>query len=532
LSDHPDLIILVSGRSFKKAEAFCAAHRGAATAVPFLLNRKDIALALAEQSIDLVVDASGPFQNYGVNQYQVIEACIETRVSYLDFADAADFVFGISQFDEQAQQAGIFILSGVSSFPVLTAAVLREIAKSMDIVSVEGGIAPSPYAGIGLNVMRAVIGYAGTPVKLTREGRKDHGVGLAESRRYTIAVPGELPLRNLRFSLVDVPDLQVIPPEYKALRDIWMGAGPVPEILHRILNLLAKTRSKLGLPSLTPLSRFFYFVLNLMKFGEHRGGMYVHACGIRNGLRVERSWHLIADGDDGPFIPSMAIEAIIRKMLRGEYPLPGARAATRALDLTDYGQLFDGRTIKTGFRDETEDGPVYRKILGSAFEKLPSTVQDLHDSASPRRWSGTANVVRGEGLIARLIGKVIGFPKRGNDVPVTVVFAPENGGELWTRTFGARRFSSFQSPGNGRNRHLLLERFGIATFALALVVEDSRLKLVPRRWSVLGVPMPKFLLPRGFSFEAEHNGQFQFDVTIDVPLAGLVVSYRGHLSPD
>ena len=43
-------------------------------------------------------------------------------------------------------------------FPVLTAAVLREMAKTMEIVSVEGGIAPSPYAGIGLNVMRAVVG--------------------------------------------------------------------------------------------------------------------------------------------------------------------------------------------------------------------------------------------------------------------------------------------------------------------------------------------------------------------------------------
>ena len=62
----------------------------------------------------------------------------------------------------------MFVLSGVSSFPALTAAVLREMAKTMEIGSVEGGIAPSPYAGIGLNVMRAVVGYAGAPVKLRR----------------------------------------------------------------------------------------------------------------------------------------------------------------------------------------------------------------------------------------------------------------------------------------------------------------------------------------------------------------------------
>src|SRR5688572_6963526 len=215
----------------------------------------------------------------------------------------------------------------------------------MDIVSVAGGIAPSPYAGIGLNVMRAVVGYAGGPVKRLRRGIQTPGAGLAESMRYTVAVPGRLPLRNIRFSLVDVPDLQVIPPEHPTMQDIWMGAGPVPEVLHRLLNLLAHARARFGLPSLAPFSRFFYAVLNRMKFGEHRGGMFVHAQGFRDGKEVESSWHLLAEGDDGPFIPSMAIEGIIRKLLAGDRPAAGARPATAALELGDYDRLFEGRTI-------------------------------------------------------------------------------------------------------------------------------------------------------------------------------------------
>jgi len=53
--------------------------------------------------------------------------------------------------------------------------------------------------------MRAVVGYAGAPVKLLREGRPAVAPGLAESMRFTIAVPGRVPLRNIRFSLVAVP---------------------------------------------------------------------------------------------------------------------------------------------------------------------------------------------------------------------------------------------------------------------------------------------------------------------------------------
>jgi len=171
LSDCPDLTLLIAGRNQTKAESFCAAYEGRAQAIPFTLNRENIAQALIQESPDIVIDASGPFQDYGDDPYLVPKACIEHRVDYLDFADAADFVFGISELDKAAKDAGVTILSGVSSFPVLTAAVLRKLGKDITIESVNGGIAPSPYAGIGLNVMKAVVGYAGGPVKLTRHGR-------------------------------------------------------------------------------------------------------------------------------------------------------------------------------------------------------------------------------------------------------------------------------------------------------------------------------------------------------------------------
>ena len=349
LSDIPTIELLICGRDISRAEAFCRRYTGRAHALPLALDRADIAAGLLTHRPDLVVDASGPFQDYGSERYGVISACIAAGIDYLDFADAADFVFGVSAFDARARQAGVFVLSRVSSFPVLTAAVLREMAKTMDIVSVEGGIAPSPYAGIGLNVMRAVVGYAGAPVKLRRGRATFHGVGLGESMRFTIAVPGRLPLRNLRFSLVDVPDLQVLPPEHPTLTDIWMGAGPVPESLHRMLNLLARSRAALTLPSLQPFSRLFYAVLNRMRFGEHRGGMFVRARGLADGRAAERSWHLLAEGDDGPYIPSMAIEAVVRKWLARDRPAAGARSGVRALELADYDALFQGRRSTADF---------------------------------------------------------------------------------------------------------------------------------------------------------------------------------------
>ncbi|MCK0129201.1 SDR family oxidoreductase [Erythrobacter sp. F6033] len=531
LRDVPDLRIFIAGRDGEKARKFCSSIKGQAKFEPVAIDRRDIGAALSEIEPDLLVDATGPFQQYGSNPYSVVEACIDARVNYLDFADGADFVFGVSKYDDAAKAAGIYLLSGVSSFPVLTAAVLREFAKTMDIKKVIGGIAPSPHAGIGLNVMRAVIGYAGTPVKLLRDGKESFGIGLAESKRFTIAVPGRLPLRNIHFSLVDVPDLQVIPPQHPTMTDIWMGAGPVPEVLHRILNLLAKAKHALRLASLVPFSRLFYRILNLMKFGEHRGGMFVTASGQANGKPVERSWHLLAEADDGPLIPSMAIEAIVRKTVAGDRPPPGSRPAINALELSDYDSLFRGREIYTGFRDDLEQGPIYRTALGPAFATLPQQVVALHDSLSERQWVGTAQIQRGSSLLGRILAAFISAPPSGNDIPVTVTFKPDDKGEWWIRNFGGKIFKSHQRLGTGKNTHLIMERFGVVEVALALVIEDERLKLVPRHWSLMGFPLPQSLLPKGNSFESEEGGSFHFDVEIAAPVIGLVCAYKGTLEP-
>lgn len=75
----------------------------------------------------------------------------------------------------------------------------------------------------------------------------------------------------------------------------------------------------------------------------------------------------------------------------------------------------------------------------------------------------------------------------------------------------------------------MVERFGVASFALALVLDGGKLSLIPRRWSLLGIPMPAFLLPRGASFEYEEAGRFHFDVEISAPVVGLIVAYKGSL---
>ena len=174
--------------------------------------------------------------------------------------------------------------------------------------------------------------------------------------------------------------------------------------------------------------------------------------------------------------------------------------------------------------------PLYARVLGSAWHELPAEIRAMHDLHSGLTARGTAAVERGASFLARLVAGAIGFPASADEVPVTVRFAAEDGVEIWTRTFGEQTFSSAQFAGQGRDAHLLCERFGWLTFAMALVVEGGRLKLVPLRWSVLGVSLPEWLCPSVDAYESVEAGRFLFHVEIRHPLTGLIVRYRGALA--
>ena len=537
LAGEQQLELVVAGRSLAQAQAFCARLNAQAALRSERFDRAgDVTAQIRTLAPDIVVDASGPFQAYGDDLYRLVQAAVTLGVNYLDLADGSGFVGGITQFDAVAKEKGVFVLSGVSSFPVLTAAVCRQLAKGLARVdTITGGIAPSPYAGVGLNVIRAIASYAGKPLRLVRTGRPATGYGLTETMRATIGPPGRLPLRSTLFSLVDVPDLTVLPQQWPEVSSVWMGAGPVPEVLHRALIALAWSVRLRLLPSLTFLAPLFFRVINTIRWGEHRGGMFVALDGASaDGTAVSRSWHLLAEGDDGPLIPSMAVEAIVRKCLSGAPPPSGARSAVADLELCDYDALFARRAISHGFRDvsaEAANVPLYRRLLGTAFDRLPPPIRDMHAVGGTRVATGTTHVERGRNPVSKLIGWLFRFPPAGHDMPLRVRFTPDGGGETWQRIFGERAFSSRQTAGTGRDDKLLVETFGPFAFALALACTEDRLSLVVRHWRFLGLPLPLALAPFGDAFESVRDDKFHFNVEIRMPIVGLILRYRGSLMP-
>ncbi|MES2034213.1 MAG: saccharopine dehydrogenase NADP-binding domain-containing protein, partial [Pseudomonadota bacterium] len=155
LADEARLTLLIAGRSEEKARSFIDGVESKAALMPWRFDRDgDLSAQLAAAKPDLVVDASGPFQAYGERPYRVPQACISAAIPYLDLADGADFVAGIGALDAAAKAKGVFALSGVSTCPALSSAAVRHVTKGWrGVYAITGGIAPTPWAGLGLSVV-------------------------------------------------------------------------------------------------------------------------------------------------------------------------------------------------------------------------------------------------------------------------------------------------------------------------------------------------------------------------------------------
>jgi hypothetical protein len=351
LADEKDLTLIVAGRSKSKAELFCRDVVGKAVVLPEFFDRDaNVVQSLFNLRPDVVVDATGPFQVYGAAPYRIAEAALTCGADYLDLADASDFVRGIERLNHLAIERDRFIVSGASTCPALTAAVVRRLAADLtSLETIEAGIAPSPHAQVGLSVIRALLSYAGRSLEIRRDGKNAFATALVDSRWHVIAPPGEKALRRRLFSLVDVPDLRLLTQEWPELRNVWFGAGTAPVIQHRMFMLLAWLSRAGAVPFLQKLAPLLHMMRGSLTWGERRGGMYVLVDGIlADGARVKREWSLVAKDDDGPFIPAMAAAAMIRKCRANFLPAPGARSAVRDLEYSDFEYFFAQKKITAG----------------------------------------------------------------------------------------------------------------------------------------------------------------------------------------
>ena len=239
LAKNPRIQLIMAGRNLVKATAaayqigLSANHARAMDA-----TSPDLALQLRKLGVNTVIHTAGPFQGQG---YEVARAAIKAGCNYLDLADGRAFVSGITRLDAEARAAGVSVISGVSSLPALTSAVVDKYHgefKRLDIIRIgitSGAVLP------GLATIRSVLGYCGKPFRTLENGAWIDVHGWLDTQNYEF--PKSVGVR--RIGRCDVPDLDLLPQRYPGVKTVSFHAGFASSTAHQLvehLALLVKTR--------------------------------------------------------------------------------------------------------------------------------------------------------------------------------------------------------------------------------------------------------------------------------------------------
>ncbi|WP_020592548.1 saccharopine dehydrogenase family protein [Kiloniella laminariae] len=323
------LPVIIAGRNADKAAAFARELApGMASFASFdVFTGLDQHLTRLKPAV--VINTCGPFQD---SDYSIPDCCIKHGIPYIDLADGRDFVTGITCLDASARNQKVAVISGASTVPGLSSAVIEHFSGEFSAIeSCSYGISPGQKAERGLATTRGILGYTGKALKLA-PGQKLSRYGWQNIFRQSFPLLGKRWMANC-----DIPDIDLFPQKY-GLRNLIFSAGLELAPLHLGLwalswlvrwGLLSKLQKHAEL--LLRASNFFD------RFGSADGGMFFHISGLdHHGKPHSRNWFIIALDGDGPQIPTIPAIILARKLASQKCDLVGAMPSVGLVRLTEY----------------------------------------------------------------------------------------------------------------------------------------------------------------------------------------------------
>lgn len=515
--------VVVAGRDTGRTETVAQHLRVAFPATEVTTARIDTATVtpggLTATGATIVADAAGPFQGA---EPTVARAAITAGMCYVDLADGRDFVAAFPALDAAAKAAGVVALTGCSSTPALSHAVLDHLTKGWrEVVSVEAAISPGAKAPRGLSVMQAILSWLGRPVKVFVDGCWKEKRGWSGLYRRDFGRAG-----RRWVSLCETPDLDLLPARLRPRDRALFLAGLEPWPAHLGAWLLARMVAAFRFDP-TPLAAVLVRLSGWASFiGSDRGAMRVEAVGVDGeGRAVRAVWLLVAEPGEGPVTPSLPALAAIKAIAAGRVPA-GAGPCVGFLSLDDVVAEMQPHGLATEI--VVERGSLFARAIGPAFEALPDAIRVLHETPGRSVWRGRAITEGASGPLAALVARIVGFPAAQADCEAEVRIDADGQRSIWKRRIGGQTFWSVLShPGEGGR---IEERFGLLSFRLCLTPKRDRLVYTVEGWRLGPIPLPRKLAPRTRTHERlDAEGRFVFDVEISAPLIGRLVRYCGWL---
>jgi hypothetical protein len=335
--------VVIAGRNHDKAQSLKHSLPEGMAGIACFDAFRELDTALEKLKAAVVVNSCGPFQSH---DYTIAESCIRHGVHYIDLADGRDFVTRITALDREARKSNIAVISGASTVPGLSSAVLDHFKHEFaQIDALKFGISPGQQAERGLATTQSILSYVGKPLKPFR-GHKKTIYGWQDLYRQDYPALGKRWMANC-----DIPDLDLLP-EYYGIKSIRFSAGLELGFLHLGLWGLSWL-VRLGLPLSLP--RFAGPLLSASNrfnaMGSADGGMHMIITGkAPDGTPHRRTWFIIALNGHGPHIPTIPAIILTKKLVAPGASLSGAKPCLGLVTLEDCLQELRGYESQTHIR--------------------------------------------------------------------------------------------------------------------------------------------------------------------------------------
>lgn len=343
LAKNPRIHLILAGRDLAKATAaayqigLSANHARAVDA-----THPQLALQLRKLGINTLIHTAGPFQDQG---YEVASAAIEAGCHYVDLADSRAFVNGITTLDAKARAAGVSVVSGASSLPALTSAVVDQYRgefSRLDAIRIgitSGAVVP------GVATIRGILGYCGKRFRTLENGAWIDVYGWLDTQQ--VEFPKSVGARYL--SRCDVPDLDLFPKRYAGVKTVSFRAGFASSTGHKVVERLALFVKQGQLKTAAPFARPLHTLGRWLKpLFSDRGAMFVRMEGLHHANRAPHAltWNLVARENHGPNIPCTAAIALANKIAAGGKLPAGAMPCMGLLTVAELMAPLKGLSIR------------------------------------------------------------------------------------------------------------------------------------------------------------------------------------------
>ena len=251
---------------------------------------------------------------------------------------------GITKLDTRAKERGITIISGASSVPCLTSALVDHYKGDFQkLQSLDYGITTAQKTNRGVATTAAILSYTGKPFPTLVDGTMKNIYGWQDLHLRKYPRLGWRLLGNC-----EVPDLALFPKRYPDLKTVRFYAGLEIPLIHLslwVLSWLVRMGLIRNLVSMAPFLLKTSYLFDWL--GSANSGFHMVLSGTGNdGKNKSVRFELTARSGDGPYIPCMPSIILAKKLAAAEMKTPGAYPCLGFITLNEYLTALSDLDIK------------------------------------------------------------------------------------------------------------------------------------------------------------------------------------------